>query len=165
MWTPVSTNQMTFPLEDHWIFHRLRLRLYHIQFFICRRIGRIPISRQTCTIALQEGPERVAAELRPPAFLVFHIRRCIGRKEQLHHRCFTFGCCLEQRSIASARCQHAREDSRLGEVHFLRSFIKAHFNTIIGYPRENIFGVVLVYITINIYKWYKVYSIATFTEW
>ena len=56
---------------------------------------------QTNSHAPIEGPERVAFELRPPAFLVLHIHRCIGRDQQLHHRCFTCGvlphaagCCL-----------------------------------------------------------------------
>ena len=64
----------------------------------------IPISRQMLT--RQEGPEQVVSELRPPAIIVLHIHRCIGRKQQLHHRCFTIGCCPVQWGVASAQRQH-----------------------------------------------------------
>ena len=54
--------------------------------------------------------KRVVSELRPPATIVLHIHRCIGREQQLHHRCFAIGCCPVQWGVTSAQRQHtARE--------------------------------------------------------
>ena len=63
----------------------------------------------------QEEPERAASELRPPASLVAHVRRRIGREEQLHHLWAAVAGCLEQRSIASAPARRQHWEGRLGE--------------------------------------------------
>ena len=68
---------------------------------------------QTDGYALIEA-KRVVSELRPPATIVLHIHRCIGREQQLHHLCSAIGCCLMQRGVASAQRQHtAREGSKV----------------------------------------------------
>ena len=54
--------------------------------------------------------KRVVSELRPPATIVLHIHRCIGRDQQLHHLCAAIGCCPVQWGVTSAQRQHtARE--------------------------------------------------------
>ena len=80
--------------------------------------------------------KRVVSELRTPASLVLHIHRCIGREQQLHHRCFAFGCCVVQRGVTSAQRQHtAREgfeqshsQSHCEPVFLSRNFIKPHLH-------------------------------------
>ena len=91
---------------------------------------------QTDGHALIEA-KRVVSELRPPAALVLHIHRCIGREQQLHHRCFASARCPVQWGVASARRQHTAREGSEAAV-FLRNFIKVkvHFHWIHLKDRE-----------------------------
>ena len=90
---------------------------------------------QTDGHALIEA-KRVVSELRPPATIVLHIHRCIGREQQLHHLCAAIVCCPVQWGVTSAQRQHtAREgfeqshsQSHCEPVFLSRNFIKPHLH-------------------------------------